>query len=69
MINCGGTYKSELYDLISFLSKKKKLNKKIVLMHGIQNFPTPIEGILYTNLKSLLKITKFLMLALVIQIT
>lgn len=44
LINCGGTYKSELYDLISFLSKKKKLNKKIVLMHGIQNFPTPIEG-------------------------
>ena len=44
LINCGGTYKSELYDLISFLAKKNKLGKKIVLMHGVQTFPTPPEG-------------------------
>ena len=44
LINCGGVFKSELYDLISYLHKKKKLNKKIILMHGVQNFPTPIEG-------------------------
>lgn len=44
LINCGGTHKSELYDLISFLAKKNKLGKKIVLMHGVQTFPTPPEG-------------------------
>tara|TARA_B100000989_G_C19533140_1_gene471581 strand:- start:4900 stop:6645 length:1746 start_codon:yes stop_codon:yes gene_type:complete len=44
LINCGGTYKSELYDLMSFLAKKSKLSKKVVLMHGVQTFPTPPEG-------------------------
>ena len=44
LINLGGTYKSEVFDLINFLKKRKKLNKKIILMHGIQTFPTPPEG-------------------------
>ena len=44
LINLGGTYKSEVYDLISFLKKRKKLNKKMILMHGVQTFPTPPEG-------------------------
>jgi spore coat polysaccharide biosynthesis protein SpsF (cytidylyltransferase family)/sialic acid synthase SpsE len=44
LINLGGTYKSEVFDLMNFLKKKKRLNKKIVLMHGVQTFPTPSEG-------------------------
>lgn len=44
LINLGGSYKSEVFDLINFLNKKKKLNKKIILMHGVQTFPTPPEG-------------------------
>jgi len=44
IINVGGTYKSEVYNLISFLQKKKKLSKKIILMMGVQTFPTPLEG-------------------------
>ena len=44
LINLGGTYKSEVFDLIDFLQKRKKLNKKIILMHGVQTFPTPPEG-------------------------
>ncbi len=44
LINLGGTYKSEVFDLINFLNKRKKLNKKIILMHGVQTFPTPPEG-------------------------
>ena len=44
LINLGGTYKSEVFDLMNFLKKKKRLNKKIVLMHGVQTFPTPPEG-------------------------
>tara|TARA_B100001027_G_scaffold215964_1_gene191088 strand:+ start:2780 stop:4525 length:1746 start_codon:yes stop_codon:yes gene_type:complete len=44
IINLGGTYKSEVYNLIKFLDSKNKLSKKIVLMHGVQTFPTPIKG-------------------------
>ena len=44
LINLGGTYKSEVFELINFLKKRKKLNKKIILMHGVQTFPTPPEG-------------------------
>ena len=44
LINLGGSYKSEVFDLINFLKKRKKLNKKIILMHGVQTFPTPPEG-------------------------
>ena len=44
IINIGGTYKSEVYNLINFLNKKKKLSKKIILMMGVQTFPTPLEG-------------------------
>ena len=29
---------------MSFLAKKSKLSKKVVLMHGVQTFPTPPEG-------------------------
>ena len=54
LINLGGTFKSEVYNLIKFLHKKKKLNKKIVLMHGVQTFPTPFEGHSLYKFKSLI---------------
>ena len=44
IINVGGTYKSEVYNLLSHLKKKRKLSKKVILMMGIQTFPTPLEG-------------------------
>ena len=44
LINLGGTHKSEVFDLINFLKKRNRLNKKIILMHGVQTFPTPPEG-------------------------
>ena len=55
LINLGGTYKSEVFDLISFLKRRKKLNKNIILMHGVQTFPTPPEGHSLYEFKRLIK--------------
>ena len=43
LLGVGGSYKSELIDLVEFLHKKK-LTNKIILMPGIQNFPTSFES-------------------------
>jgi len=55
IINLGGTYKSEVFDLMGFLKKRKKLNKNIILMHGVQTFPTPPEGHSLYEFKKLIK--------------
>ena len=55
LINLGGTYKSEVFDLMSFLKRRKKLNKNIILMHGVQTFPTPPEGHSLYEFKKLIK--------------
>ena len=44
IINLGGTHKSEVYNLLNFLNRKKLLSEKIFLMHGVQTFPTPVDG-------------------------
>ena len=43
LLSVGGTYRSELYELVSWLFKKKKLNKNTFLVPGIQIFPTPLK--------------------------
>ena len=55
LINLGGTYKSEVFDLMSFLKRRKKLSKNIILMHGVQTFPTPPEGHSLYEFKKLIK--------------
>tara|TARA_Y100000996_G_scaffold261511_1_gene205785 strand:- start:1101 stop:2843 length:1743 start_codon:yes stop_codon:yes gene_type:complete len=55
IINIGGTYKSEVYNLLSYLKKKKKLSKKIILMMGVQTFPTPLEGHSLDEFKNFVK--------------
>ena len=44
IINLGGTHKSEVYNLLNFLNRKKLLSEKFFLMHGVQTFPTPVDG-------------------------
>jgi N,N'-diacetyllegionaminate synthase len=44
LISIGGTHRSELFDLVTWLKKKNKLNKNIYLVPGIQTFPTPIQA-------------------------
>jgi len=40
-ISVGGAHRSEIYNLLNFLNKKE-LIRQIVLMTGIQTFPTPL---------------------------
>ena len=42
LIGVGGSHRIEIKSLLNFL--KKSINKKIVLMTGIQTFPTPLEA-------------------------
>ena len=44
LISIGGTHRSELFDLITWLNKKNLLNENIYLVPGIQVFPTPIDA-------------------------
>lgn len=43
MIGVGGAHRIEVYKLLDFL-KNKKLYGKIILMPGVQTFPTPLES-------------------------
>jgi len=43
MIGVGGAHRSEIYNLLNFLKEKGLLNK-VILMTGVQTFPTPIEA-------------------------
>ena len=60
LINLGGTFKSEVFNLLDYLKRKKKLSKKIFLMHGVQTFPTPIEGHSLFEFKQLIENYKYL---------
>ncbi len=42
-ISVGGAHRIEIYNLLNFLNNKGLLNK-IVLMTGVQTFPTPLEA-------------------------
>lgn len=53
LLGIGGSYKSELIDLVEFLHKKK-LTNKIILMPGIQNFPTSFESHSLFEIKDLI---------------
>ena len=44
LISTGGTHRSELFDLISWLYKRKILHSNVYLVPGIQVFPTPVEA-------------------------
>jgi len=44
LISTGGTYRSELFDLISWLHNKNMLHSNIYLVPGIQVFPTPVKA-------------------------
>ena len=44
LIGIGGTHRSEIYDLVKFLLNKKKDTSKIILMPGVQTFPTPLDA-------------------------
>ncbi len=52
LIGVGGAHRSEIFDLIKYFSKKE-LTKNIILMPGVQNFPTPINAHSITELKDL----------------
>tara|TARA_B100000315_G_scaffold259845_1_gene317617 strand:+ start:3118 stop:4878 length:1761 start_codon:yes stop_codon:yes gene_type:complete len=43
IIGIGGAHRSEVYHLLNFL-KQKQLISQIILMTGVQTFPTPIEA-------------------------
>jgi len=43
MIGVGGAHRIEIYNLLSFLKEKDLLNN-MILMTGVQTFPTPIEA-------------------------
>lgn len=43
MIGVGGAHRIEIYNLLNFLEQKKLLNN-IILMTGVQTFPTPVEA-------------------------
>ncbi|MCH9644443.1 MAG: N-acetylneuraminate synthase family protein [Gammaproteobacteria bacterium] len=42
LIGVGGAHRVEIYELLLYL-KKNNLSKNIVLMPGVQTFPTPVE--------------------------
>ena len=44
LIGVGGAHRSEIYDLVKFMLKRKKTNNNIFLMPGVQTFPTPLEA-------------------------
>ncbi len=52
LIGVGGAHRSEIFDLIKYFFRKK-LTKNIILMPGVQNFPTPISAHSLTELKDL----------------
>lgn len=43
MIGVGGAHRVEIYNLLNFLKNKSLLNK-VILVTGVQTFPTPIEA-------------------------
>lgn len=53
LIGVGGTYRSEIFDLVKFFFNKK-LTQNIILMPGVQNFPTPINAHSISELKDLI---------------
>lgn len=53
LIGVGGSYKSELIDLVDFLHQKN-LTNKIILMPGIQNFPTSFDSHSLHEIKDLI---------------
>jgi len=56
LIGIGGAHRSEIFDLVKYFFNKK-LTQNIILMPGVQNFPTPIDAHSITELKDL--ITKY----------
>ena len=55
LISTGGTHRSELFDLVSWLHNNEKLNNNIYLVPGIQTFPTPIAAHFLDEIKDLKK--------------
>jgi N,N'-diacetyllegionaminate synthase len=43
LVGVGGSYRSEIFNFLNFF-KKKNLTRNIVLMPGIQNFPTKLKS-------------------------
>jgi spore coat polysaccharide biosynthesis protein SpsF (cytidylyltransferase family)/sialic acid synthase SpsE len=54
IIGVGGSHRIEVKSLLDYL-KKKKLLKKIILMTGVQTFPTPLEAHSIPEVSDLLK--------------
>ena len=43
MIGVGGSHRIEIKSLLDYL-KKENLNNKVILMTGVQTFPTPLQA-------------------------
>ena len=53
LVGVGGSYRSEIFNFLNFF-KKKKLTGNIVLMPGIQNFPTKLKSHSLYEIKDLI---------------
>ena len=54
ILGIGGSHRIEINSLLEYL-KKKKLLKKVILMTGVQTFPTPLEAHSISEISDLVK--------------